>query len=62
MSKLLYNHIVPLSFARGIVQLTNSDTPIVTFRLFAFVIGVSQKIKSAAEKNAALKNYYYIRK
>jgi hypothetical protein len=26
---------------RGIVQLTNSAAPIVTFRLFAFVIGVS---------------------
>jgi hypothetical protein len=26
---------------RGIVQLTNSATPIVTFRLFAFGIGVS---------------------
>jgi hypothetical protein len=34
----LGSHYPPL---RGIVQLTNSATPIVTFRLFAFGIGVS---------------------
>jgi len=32
------SHYPPL---HGIVQLTNSATPIVTFRLFAFGIGVS---------------------
>ena len=33
------SHYPPLC---GIVQLINSNTPIVTFRLFAFGIGVSQ--------------------
>ena len=39
----LGSYYPPLCPDRVGIQLTNSNTPIVTFRLFAFAIGVSQK-------------------
>jgi hypothetical protein len=48
------SHYPPL---RGIVQLTNSATPIVTFRLFAFVIGVSQIIAIAIPDDMCFKHH-----
>jgi hypothetical protein len=44
----------------GIVQLTNYATPIVTFRLFAFVIEVSQIIAIAIPDDICFKHHIQI--